>query len=88
MERVKYLKMYGGRILPGFVFNYDMTAEEIALYLENNREDIISLLSLPILDDDEFEAYHVDNYTICVGNDDEYVNLEIDYTQVIQKDWE
>lgn len=86
MGRVKYLK-YNGRMIPTYIFNEDMTMEQIAEYLESNREWLVSYLCLPILDDDEFHVHKVDEHYLCVGNDDEWVDVEVDWTNVIQKDW-
>lgn len=83
MSRVKYLK-YSGRILP-FMFDYSMTTEEIERWLSSNKEYLFPHLDL--CEPHSCVVYSVTENFISVSGDEDSLSLEIDYTQVINKDW-
>lgn len=73
------------RILPGYIFAEDVTADEIAGLLENDRQGLVNYFGLDISEEDEFYVSAITNREIFIGNDEEGVTVEIDYTTVIKK---
>lgn len=78
MEIVKFLKNRD-RILP-FMFNFNMTAEDIAVYLNNNKKRFLSLFDL--CEEHSCTISAIDKYEIYISGDEDGIALEIDCLQI------
>lgn len=81
MEKVKLLKnSYGRRIFP-YMFNFNMTSEDIAVYLNINREEFLS--NFDLCEEHSCTISSIDKYEIYISGDEDGITLEIEYLPLI-----